>query len=516
MGSPARCHAPGILPRLVEVLSAADGAWDEETGDGPVAPQYIEHLAAAVAPELAAKDLAVRLGHAITKQHNEEIERLRAEVQRERRTATDLKAHLVKEQERLRTKLAGVREQRDAYMDTLANIRDGEPMSTAAGIARLTLQQQGYLPYGRLMEAQAEVERLTAEVQRERESRQDWAIEAIRLDDELAKMRLAYEGAKFQRDELRAELEALKANARPCGLNPDCAECGLSCGYQPDTEATEQAPRCGEPGHNREFCDEPVPDGFCSEHGEVGPPVKPCGAVGFWGARNNRYECDKPKGHTEQLHENSSASPPVIWFGDHAEQPAAPATPAEPRDVYHDPGDVQYEYDEDDNPISPSVGWDIAFGCRVTFGHDDDGWRVSVSVSDAERRNGGSIRACDRHQIRAFAYHLIQLTEVVEVVEDQPKAPAEQRVWRKGDPEPPEHIQVLVDCKDDHLPYLCRIPGSPQWWQWFERPADRRRAPGGVPWSEATAVMGSGPKDYVVGLPEMTEAVEDGAAEDTQ
>jgi hypothetical protein len=45
---------------------------------------------------------------------------------------------------------------------------------------------------------------------------------------------------------------------------------------QPDTEATEQAPRCGEAGHNREFCDEPVPDGYCSEHGEVGPqPTEP-------------------------------------------------------------------------------------------------------------------------------------------------------------------------------------------------------------------------------------------------
>jgi hypothetical protein len=43
-----------------------------------------------------------------------------------------------------------------------------------------------------------------------------------------------------------------------------------------------------------------------------------CGAVGFWGCRNTRYECDKPKNHAEKLHENSSEEPSVIWFGDHA------------------------------------------------------------------------------------------------------------------------------------------------------------------------------------------------------
>lgn len=109
--------------------------------------------------------------------------------------------------------------------------------------------------------------------------------------------------------------------------------------------------------------------------------------------------------------------------------------------------------------------------------------------------------------------HRVALTTGHWQLGEQPLTPATPtpRVWRKGDPEPPESIQVLVDCRDDHLPYLCRIPGSRGWWQWFEKPADRRRAPGGVPWAEATAVMGSGAKDYVVALPEMTEVVGDQA-----
>lgn len=97
------------------------------------------------------------------------------------------------------------------------------------------------------------------------------------------------------------------------------------------------------------------------------------------------------------------------------------------------------------------------------------------------------------------------VTEAATEQSAAPATPTEPRVWRKGDPEPPESIAVLVDRKDNHLPYLCRIPGSPQWWQWFARPADRHRAPGGVPWGDATAVLGGGPKDYLIALLEMTE-----------
>lgn len=115
-------------------------------------------------------------------------------------------------------------------------------------------------------------------------------------------------------------------------------------------------------------------------------------------------------------------------------------TPTEPRAVYHEPGDVQYEYDEDDNQVNPSVGWNIAWGCRVSFSHYDGCWRVSVSVSDAEKRNGGSIRAVTRHQIRAFAHHLIQLTEAVE---DGGTAVNDEMEWRNCTP---ELLACGVDC----------------------------------------------------------------------
>lgn len=40
-------------------------------------------------------------------------------------------------------------------------------------------------------------------------------------------------------------------------------------GYPPEV------PRCGEAGPDRDFCDEPVPDGYCPEHGEVGASAPP-------------------------------------------------------------------------------------------------------------------------------------------------------------------------------------------------------------------------------------------------
>jgi hypothetical protein len=98
----------------------------------------------------------------------------------------------------------------------------------------------------------------------------------------------------------------------------------------------------------------------------------------------------------------------------HREAVLSPARPTEPRAVYHDPGNVEHEYDEDEKPINPSVGWDIAWGCRVSFSHYDGAWRVTVAVSDAERRNGGAIRSVTREHLRQFAHQLIELTEVVE------------------------------------------------------------------------------------------------------
>jgi hypothetical protein len=42
---------------------------------------------------------------------------------------------------------------------------------------------------------------------------------------------------------------------------------------QPDNAASEQ-PECGEYGPNNGVCGQPVIDGICPDHGEVGPPVE--------------------------------------------------------------------------------------------------------------------------------------------------------------------------------------------------------------------------------------------------
>jgi hypothetical protein len=85
---------------------------------------------------------------------------------------------------------------------------------------------------------------------------------------------------------------------------------------------------------------------------------------------------------------------------------------AAPRPIYADP-DFGHEWDENgENKTNVYAGWDFAFGCRVNFTLDDDGTpHASVSLSDHERRNGGCTRTVTSQQIRAFAHHLIQMTE---------------------------------------------------------------------------------------------------------
>lgn len=98
-------------------------------------------------------------------------------------------------------------------------------------------------------------------------------------------------------------------------------------------------------------------------------------------------------------------------------QPDATATPTEPRavrPVYAEPGDVEYEYDEDGKPQDPAVRWPIAWGCTVSIGRYDGALRFTVSISDDVQRDGIAVRSVTREQIRVYAHHLIQLTEVVE------------------------------------------------------------------------------------------------------
>lgn len=100
----------------------------------------------------------------------------------------------------------------------------------------------------------------------------------------------------------------------------------------------------------------------------------------------------------------------------------SPATSAEARPVrpvYAEPGDVEYEYDEDGQPQDPAVRWPIAWGCTVSIGQYDGALRFTVSISDDVQRDGIAVRSVTRQQIRAYAHHLIKLTELPEVVEDQ-------------------------------------------------------------------------------------------------
>lgn len=84
----------------------------------------------------------------------------------------------------------------------------------------------------------------------------------------------------------------------------------------------------------------------------------------------------------------------------------------ERRLVYADP-DFGHEYDENgENKTNVYAGWDLAFGCRVNFTLDDDGApTASVSLSDQAWHDRGCNRSVTREQIRAFAYHLIQMTD---------------------------------------------------------------------------------------------------------
>ncbi|MDF3046719.1 MAG: hypothetical protein K0R30_2947 [Ornithinibacter sp.] len=102
--------------------------------------------------------------------------------------------------------------------------------------------------------------------------------------------------------------------------------------------------------------------------------------------------------------------------------PADPTTDAARRPAYAHP-DLGYDYDEDGEKSGISAGWDLAFGCRVSFNlHEAGDLYASVQMSDEPRRNGGMTRAVTREQIRGFAYYLIQMTEELDEFEEKPGA----------------------------------------------------------------------------------------------
>jgi hypothetical protein len=70
--------------------------------------------------------------------------------------------------------------------------------------------------------------------------------------------------------------------------------------------------------------------------------------------------------------------------------------------------DISYDYSEVEFiPCTPTVGWDIEFGCRINFGWDPDGMlRAFVSISDAAQRNGCAHGSVTPEQLEAFADQL--------------------------------------------------------------------------------------------------------------
>jgi hypothetical protein len=69
----------------------------------------------------------------------------------------------------------------------------------------------------------------------------------------------------------------------------------------------------------------------------------------------------------------------------------------EPRPVYGNPSVGYDNYGEDgDKPQDFGAGWDLSFGCRVSFGYGD----------------GGTIRAITREQLNEFASALRQVVRL--------------------------------------------------------------------------------------------------------
>lgn len=75
--------------------------------------------------------------------------------------------------------------------------------------------------------------------------------------------------------------------------------------------------------------------------------------------------------------------------------------------------DLGVEWDEDGPQVDTlSAGWTVSFGCRVTFGPDPDGQlRVTVSVSDAARRDGVATTPTTPTALRVLAAHLLAVAD---------------------------------------------------------------------------------------------------------
>lgn len=68
-------------------------------------------------------------------------------------------------------------------------------------------------------------------------------------------------------------------------------------------------------------------------------------------------------------------------------------------------------WDDQIDPASLYVGWDVSFGCRINFGPSFDRFEVSVHVSDAAQRDGHARCDTSPEELRLLAAHLIAVAD---------------------------------------------------------------------------------------------------------
>lgn len=118
-------------------------------------------------------------------------------------------------------------------------------------------------------------------------------------------------------------------------------------------------------------------------------------------------------------------------------------TTDEPRPVYSDPNLIP-GWDDDGNPLNETdCRWDLAFGCALSFGHDDDGigggpLHVTVSTSDAHQRDGITVRTVTPEQVAEFGRMLCDLGSTDVVTQ-----------WWMGDRAPDGRAQPITTRTDE-------------------------------------------------------------------
>lgn len=88
----------------------------------------------------------------------------------------------------------------------------------------------------------------------------------------------------------------------------------------------------------------------------------------------------------------------------------------DPWPVHADPR-VWCEPDETGEALDPdtqTVGWNLSFGCHITFGMEDGFLRAQVSTSDTDQRNGITQRMVTAGQLRDYAFKLAELANAWE------------------------------------------------------------------------------------------------------